>query len=161
MDGLISHFQLLILSPMTSGKPKSSPKSSYVVKFVPTEADQDLLLAIERALEDESYKSFSDLCKQALRQLLLSSSPEPVSMVAVLEQQLMTLQLQIMQLEQRLQESQSNTVAELEQQIQQLSERVTQLEQQPTSSTPQPEAPVNSSEPDPLLSRLAPFLDDF
>lgn len=142
---------------MTSGK----PKSSYVVKFVQNEADQDLLLAVERVLEGETYRSFSDLCKQALQRLLFPSATEPtLPMVAVLEQQLMTLQLQIMQLEQRSKDSQTNTVADLERQIQQLSNRVTQLEQQPRSYTP-PEAAADAAEPDPLLSRLAPFLDDF
>lgn len=142
---------------MTSGK----PKSSYVVKFVQTEADQDLLLAVERALEGETYKSFSDLCKQALRRFLFPSGAEPtLPMVAVLEQQLMTLQLQMMQLEQRSKDSQTSTVTELERQIQQLSDRVTQLEQQPRAHT-QPEATEDPSQLDPLLSRLAPFLDDF
>jgi hypothetical protein len=147
---------------MTSGKPKSSLKSSYVVRFVQTETDQDLLLAIEQALEEETYKSFSDLCKQALRRLLFPSGTEPsLPMVAVLEQQVMTLQLQMMQLEQRSKESQTHTISALEQRIQQLSDRVTQLEQQPRSHAQLPEDAASPSEPDPLLSRLAPFLDDF
>lgn len=142
---------------MTSGK----PRSSYVVKFVQTEADQDLLGAVEQALEDESYKSFSDLCKQALRRLLFSTDAEPMPMMALLEQQVMTLQMQIMQIEQRSKESQTNTVAELEHKIQQLSDRVTQLEQQPASSPQAPDKTAENAELDPLLSRLAPFLDDF
>lgn len=142
---------------MTSGK----PKSSYVVKFVQTEADQTLLAAIDRALEEESYTSFSDLCKQALRRLFSTSTEPSLPMMTVFEQQLMTLQLQIMQLEQRSKESQTSTVAELEHQIQQLGERVAQLEQQPVSHHTSPEASADSSELDPLLSRLAPFLDDF
>jgi Arc/MetJ-type ribon-helix-helix transcriptional regulator len=139
---------------MTSSK----PKSSYVVRFAQIEADQDLLLAIEQALEDETYKSFSDLCKQALRRFLFSAEPT-LPMVTVLEQQLMILQLQMMQLEQRSKDSHTTTVTELERRIQQLSDRVTQLEQQPRAHI-QPEAAAEP-EPDPLLSRLAPFLDDF
>jgi Arc/MetJ-type ribon-helix-helix transcriptional regulator len=139
---------------MTSSK----PKSSYVVRFAQIEADQDLLLAIEQALEDETYKSFSDLCKQALRRFLFSAEPT-LPMVTVLEQQLMTLQLQMMQLEQRSKDSHTTTVTELERRIQQLSDRVTQLEQQPRAHI-QPEAAAEPK-PDPLLSRLAPFLDDF
>jgi hypothetical protein len=142
---------------MTSGK----PKLSYVVKFVQTEADQDLLLAVEQALEDESYRSFSDLCKQALRRLLLPNGVEPLPMMALLEQQVMTLQMQMMQIEQRTKESQTHTVTDLEHKIQQLNDRVTQLEQHSASSPQPPETPEAQTELDPLLSRLAPFLDDF
>lgn len=142
---------------MTSSK----PKSSYVVKFAQTEADQDLQQAVERALEGQTPKSFSDLCKQALRLMLLPTEPTvPLPMLAVLEQQVMTLQLQVMQLEQRSTDAQTQTYNELRQQMQQLSERVSLLEQKSEISEEEPEAP-SDPEADPLLSRLAPLLEDF
>jgi regulator of replication initiation timing len=142
---------------MTSGR----AKSSYVVKFAQTEADQDLLQAVERALEGQTYRGFSDLCKQALRLMLLSTEPTVIlPMLAVLEQQVMTLQLQVMQLEQRSREPHSSVQA-LATQLQQLTDRLSQLEQKVDTAV-QP-APVEEPEPetDPLLSRLAPLLEDF
>jgi TolA-binding protein len=166
---------------MDSGK----PKLSYVVKFAPTEADQALLQTVEQVLAAQSYKNFSDLCKQALRRLLSteaatesvteSGTVAPLPLLAVLEQQLMTLQLQIMQLEQR----NSGVATTVEQQLQQLNYRVTQLEQlaqpanstanstntestvsvEPTESAASPSE--SASEADPLLTRLAPLLEDF
>lgn len=144
---------------MTSGK----AKSNYVVRFAQTEADQVLLQAIDRALEGQSYKSFSDLCKQALRLMLLSGEPTvTLPMLSVLEQQLMTLQLQIMQLEQRSREPHSS-IGGLEAQVQQLTDRLTQLEQKVDTAvlTPVAEEPEPEPETDPLLSRLAPLLEDF
>lgn len=145
---------------MTSGK----AKSSYVVRFAATAADQDLLQAIDRALGSQSDKSFSTLCKQALRLMLLPTEPpvtEPLvtmPLIAALEQQLMTLQLQVMQLEQRSREPNNG---ELERQVQQLTERLIQLEQKLEGANPAsvPEEP--EIETDPLLSRLAPLLEDF
>lgn len=144
---------------MTSAK----PKSSYVVKFAQTEADQELSRAVDSALEGQSYKSFSDLCKQALRLMLLTNTPT-LPMMAVLEQQVMTLQLQIMQLEQRSKETGSQTTDALAQQVQQLTERITQLEQklEAAALAPAPKTEETDPEPsDPLLSRLAPLLEDF
>lgn len=139
---------------MTSGK----TKSSYVVKFAQTEADQDLLQAVEQALSNQPEQTFSNLCKQALRQMLASDSILP--MLAILEQQVMTLQLQMSQFEQRRanQLHQPAENIELQQQMQALSERVAQLEQQIDRATSTSEPTV---EPDPLLSRLAPLLEDF
>jgi hypothetical protein len=142
---------------MTSSK----PKSSYVVKFAQTEADQDLLQAVEHTLEGQTYKSFSDLCKQALRLMVLPTEPAiPLSMLAVLEQQVMTLQLQVMQLEQRSADAQNQNYGELQQQLQQLTERVSLLEQKRETSVEESEA-SSELDADPLLSRLAPLLEDF
>ncbi|MBF2000829.1 MAG: hypothetical protein IGS50_08105 [Synechococcales cyanobacterium C42_A2020_086] len=136
-------------------------KISRVVKFAATEADQTLLQSVEAALAQRRI-SFSDLCKQALRQLLLESetAPTTLALLATLEQQLMTLQLQVMRLEQQSQASQASyapTLQQWEQQLQQLEERVTRLE---SSASPAPEVAAEP-EPDPLLARLAPLLEDF
>lgn len=143
---------------MTSGK----PKSSYHVKFAQTEADQELLQWVDRTLSHSAYKGFSDLCKQALR--LLSSTGDGAStlpLLALLEQQIMTLQLQVMQLEQRSIQPQAN--ADLLLQIQQLTDRLNQLEQRVAESEAPGtlEAEEPEPEPDPLLERLTPFLEDF
>ncbi|WNZ22204.1 hypothetical protein HJG54_04550 [Leptolyngbya sp. NK1-12] len=146
---------------MTSSK----PKSSYVVKFASTEADQDLLQAVEQALADQTYKSFSDLCKQALRLMLIpTETTVALPLLTALEQQVMTLQLQLMQLEQRSKEAQAahapaQNYTELQQQVEQLTERVSWLEQKCTTLE-EPPTPASDA-PDPLLSRLAPLLEDF
>ncbi len=151
---------------MTSGK----PKSSYLVKFSQSEADQELLQWVDRALSHSAYKGFSDLCKQALR--LLSSTGDGAStlpLLALLEQQIMTLQLQVMQLEQRSTLAQSNIPSsnatqsnpDLLLQIQQLTDRLNQLEQKLAADEMPVEAEAPEPEPDPLLERLAPFLEDF
>lgn len=150
---------------MTSGK----PKSSYLVKFAQSEADQELLQWVDRALSHSAYRGFSDLCKQALR--LLSSTGDSAStlpLLMLLEQQIMTLQLQVMQLEQRSVTAQTNMAqsnADLLLHIQQLTDRLNQLEQKAAPEEPdiEPEGPEPEPEPepDPLLERLAPFLEDF
>lgn len=146
---------------MTSSK----SKSSYVVKFAQTEADQQLLQIVERALAEQNFKSFSDLCKQALWLMLTAEHVENASMLpmlAVLEQQLMTLQLQVMQLERPTEpQAEPQPNAALEQQVQQLTERVTQLEQKVEAATLAFASGEPEPEPDPLLSRLAPLLEDF
>lgn len=43
-------------------------KTNKSVTFTQEEADQTLLEAIEQELANEQYKTFSDLCKQALKQ---------------------------------------------------------------------------------------------
>lgn len=139
---------------MTSSKAKPSAKPSYIVKFAATAADQSLLQSVQQALEDRAL-DFSDLCKQALK--LMLGTEVPVSTLAILEQQIMTLQLQIMQLEERSKSMQTNASGvpeDLKQQLQDITERLTRLEQQAVSGGEAPEV-------DPVLSRLAPLLEDF
>ncbi len=140
---------------LTSGKPtgkaKSAPANSHSVKFVTTPEDQSLLQAVQQAMTDRSL-SFSDLCKLALQQML-TANPAHLPLLALLEQQIMALQLQVMQLEQRPTHGLAD--AELRQQLQDLSQRVAQLEQQTgAAAEPQPEV-------DPLLARMAPLLEEF
>ncbi|MFM7529560.1 MAG: hypothetical protein ACKO63_13925 [Nodosilinea sp.] len=148
---------------LTSGKPtsgKAKPneaKPGYSVKFAATPADQALLQSVQQAMTERSLP-FDELCKLALKQLL-ASDPATLPLLALLEQQIMALQLQVMQLEQRSTESAAADVAGLRRQIQDLSERVAQLEQQAVSKTLGSEA--EAPEVDPLLSRLAPLLEDF
>lgn len=135
-----------------SGKTKAAPALKTSVNFAATSADQSLLAAVEQALAERDL-SFSDLCKLALQQLL---TPEPtVPMLALLEQQIMALQLQMMQLEQRSAASSMETAESLRQQLQDLTERVAQLERQAEpAAAPEPEI-------DPLLARMAPLLEEF
>ena len=57
--------------------PTPTKKTNKSITFTPEAADQTLLAAIEAALTQEQYDSFSDLCKQAL-QLLLDTLSAPV-----------------------------------------------------------------------------------
>lgn len=141
-------------------------KFNRTVKFASTEADQVLLAAIEAALSSQTYASFSELCKQALRQLLLD--PPATDALSSLQQQLLAVQLQVAKLEGFAEVWQACPIGRIEQQLGQLSDRLAQLESQKEDSAPEhldsPEdldLPAPIAEPDPLLSRLAPLLEDF
>jgi TolA-binding protein len=143
---------------MTSSK----DKFSRTVKFAQTEADQVLLEAIEKALQSQSYSSFSDLCKQALRQLLLPAESAPGAAVMNLQQQLNALQIQVAKLEGAAHLWQSCPIGRLEQHLTEVTHRVEQLEAGAVSSSSAQPDPVAAPEAiDPLLSRLAPLLEDF
>jgi hypothetical protein len=103
-----------------------------VVRFAQTEADQTLLQAVEAALERQFHGNFSALCKQALRQFLLPNQERVVSP--------MTMQAEIEALQER--------VARLEREMGERGE-------------PAIERTESAPEVDPLLSRLAPLLEDF
>jgi hypothetical protein len=127
------------------GSPSSYVRSiRRVVRFAQTDADQALLQAVEEALESQFHGNFSALCKQALRHLLLPEQEGRVISPLVLQEQIVALQQRV-------------AVLEL------LGDRVAALEQgqgrsgeSAVESTPEPVAEV-----DPLLSRLAPLLEDF
>jgi hypothetical protein len=127
----------------------SSPDSPYVrsirrvVRFAQTDADKALLQAVEEALESQFHGNFSALCKQALRHLLLPEQEGRVISPLMLQEQIVALQQRVAVLE-----ALGDRVAALEQErsIQESDEGV----------EPTPEAEV-----DPLLSRLAPLLEDF
>lgn len=152
---------------------KGSEKLSRVVKFAQTAADQQLVQAIEQALEQQRYDNFSDLCKQALQQLLFSSVPSPsLSSPSLppnpelkeLRQQVQTLQMQVAQLSGAVSMHQTLSLSKLEQQMQeqmqQMQARLTQVEARIDTSPPAPPN-IQLEEPDPLLARLAPLLEDF
>jgi hypothetical protein len=109
-----------------------------VVRFAQTEADQALLQAVETALEQQFHGNFSALCKQALQQFLL---PDQVHDSATLQAQIKALQQQVAQLEQGM----GDRISQLEQRL---------AGQEIGAIEPPPEV-------DPLLSRLAPLLEDF
>jgi hypothetical protein len=109
-----------------------------VVRFAQTEADQALLQAVETALEQQFHGNFSALCKQALRQFLLLQDQASTPMQVQIE----ALQRQVAQLERGM----GDRIQQLEQRMDE--GRVTE------PIEPPPEV-------DPLLSRLAPLLEDF
>jgi hypothetical protein len=119
-----------------------------VVRFAQTEADRALLQAIEEALEQQFYGNFSALCKQAIRHFLLPDQHSQVISPIVMQEQIVELQARVARLET-------------------MGDRLTPLELEPLKqrSAELPEPPVEHPEPppeiDPLLSRLAPFLEDF
>ncbi|GAB4226742.1 MAG: hypothetical protein Kow00121_55100 [Elainellaceae cyanobacterium] len=183
---------------MAPAKDPAKDRLSRVVKFAQTEADQQLWQAIEKAIEQKTYGSFSDLCKHALQQLLFAeaapsspqphpapkpsnpepSNPEPPSPELLqLRQQMQALQLQVARLSGAIGMKQTLSLSKLEQQsarleqqmheqIGQLIDRLNDLETrllaQPVSVTPLEPTPLEpSAEPDPLLARLGPLLEDF
>ncbi|HEY9697092.1 MAG TPA: hypothetical protein V6D10_07505 [Trichocoleus sp.] len=138
-------------------------KPNRMVRFTATEADQRLLSAIDRTLETQVDGSFSDLCKQALQHYLSlrdippGDVPQSYSGWIVLQQQVITMQLQLTHFAQQ-QQAASEPLISVKQQIQALGDRLTQLEQQVESGV---STPPSIAEVDPLLSRLAPLLEDF
>ncbi len=98
--------------------PTPAKKTNKSITFTPEAADQTLLAAIEQALTDEQYDSFSDLCKQALQQTLLNTqSAHLANSNTDLEAVLAPVQQQVAQLEAKLLASQSQRLDELNQQL--------------------------------------------
>jgi hypothetical protein len=139
-----------------------------LVTFTPEAVDQTLLGAVEQALAQPQFSSsFSDLCKQALWQFLLNPAPVPSATgVLQLAHQLIELQRQFIDFKavshppewQRFYQVESH-LAQLQQQIERLE---TQMDQLFVPVVPEPEAVAETPiELDPVLSRLAPLLEDF
>jgi Arc/MetJ-type ribon-helix-helix transcriptional regulator len=165
---------------MSSGKDLNKDKLSQVVKFAPTDSDQALKQAIERAIDAGEYSNFSELCKRALRQLLSTqAAPTPADVtllqnqVSTLQKQLRSMQIQLAHLEGALGMQQRLSLGTLEQQFTQLEERLTQQTAQlsdrlyqiethlPSRTAPTEPEEAPAHEFDPLLTRLVPLLEDF
>jgi hypothetical protein len=150
-----------------------NPKQvSPFVTFTESSSDQALLGAIERSLANQSYGSFSDLCKQALRQFLLSVEVSPtLSLFLELQRQMVDLRVSVATLEHRVTKQrlgddrpyENRRMEDLANQIGQLTRQLQEMEQSPGFDAPDLEPDPVAPQPalDPLLSRLAPILDDF
>ena len=124
-----------------------------VVRFSPTETDQQLLQALEEVLETQFHGNFSALCKQALRSFLLPEEESRLMSPVVMQEQILELQDRVAMLEalgdrlgllspDGLPDSRTLPIA---------------VESSGGVEEPLPE-PI---EEDPLLSRLALLLEDF
>lgn len=148
----------------------------WAVRFTTSPSDQALLQAVAQVLNQDGIDDsrfddrFSDLCKQALRQLLVSLPSQQFSLLVAQQQQLNDVQMRMTRLEQTIGLQTASPLAQFQEQLLQalvqLQERDDRLETSSSparSSMPVPLAPgLNSEpEPDPLLSRLAPLLEDF
>jgi hypothetical protein len=136
------------------------------ITFTQEEIDQDLLAQIEVELDRHPHKTFSDLCKEALWQLLntstsmLDAKPElpvttPVTTPATTQsvapiaparisselEQIAQLRRQFYDLEQRLLSHESSRFEAIEQQIQYLAQKLERLEAQPVSHFDLPPSP--------------------
>jgi TolA-binding protein len=152
-----------------------SNKTNKQVEFTNEAADETLLAAVDNELAKQPHKTFSDLCKEALWQLLyVPESVRPCSdKLSQLESQITQLQGQLASLEQRIAAKEASRLDTLESHLQQLSLQVGQLATAIDSggfSAPrsQPQPPEEETAPlpppqevDPLLSRLGSLLDDF
>ncbi len=152
-----------------------SNKRTRNVEFTDEAADETLLAAVENELVKQPNKTFSDLCKEALWQLLyVPESVRPDSnKLSQLEAQIIQLQGQLASLEQRMAAREASRLDKLEGHLQQLSLQVGQLATAidsggftvsaskviPVEEKPEPLPPPQ--EVDPLLSRLGALLDDF
>ena len=70
-----------------------------VVRFAPTETDQQLLQALEEVLETQFHGNFSALCKQALRIFLLPEEEGRLMSPVVMQEQILELQDRVAMLE--------------------------------------------------------------
>ncbi|MGJ3248050.1 MAG: hypothetical protein ACFE0I_18450 [Elainellaceae cyanobacterium] len=151
---------------------------NYDVVFKESVTDQALLGAIERALATQPYASFSDLCKQALRQSLLGAEmSSTMPLFLELQRQIVDLRVSLANLEYRLrgdrptprQENLDHPFDHLDHQFTRLSSRLGETRStipfnpRESRESPEPErVPATISRAsDPLLDRLAPILDDF
>lgn len=163
-------------------KTSSTTRSSKSVYFYPDQ-DAALLQAIAEAVDSGRVANFSELCKQALLQMLLMDPDPPVwdppepadpadSLDSVAPGSLwQSLQEQITQLEARIphprdpDDNDKKRLHKLEQDLKALSQRVDVLMDKAAQiqpSEPQlPPAPKRMSPQDPLLQRLAPLLEEF
>ncbi|MEM7716823.1 MAG: plasmid segregation centromere-binding protein ParR [Cyanobacteria bacterium P01_A01_bin.68] len=123
----------------------SSKKVVKSVTFNPGVADESLLDVVERHLEKEPDKTFSDLCKEALWQALCvpesvrpdpqpapsapkpKPKPKPSSDVSDVGEYVADLERKIADLEERFFTRESNRLATMEQHLTQLSQQVAQL----------------------------------
>ncbi len=125
-----------------------------VVRFAPTETDQQLLQALEEVLETQFHGNFSALCKQALRNFLLPEEEGHLMSPVVMQEQILELQDRVAMLEalgdrlglpssEGLSDSMALPIA--------------------VKSSVRLEEPMTEpiEEEDPLLSRLALLLEDF
>lgn len=148
-------------------QPSDTPQ--YAVHFSKNIGDRTLLAQIEETLAQHQAIDFSDLCKEALQQLLApdapavvppivssAASPADLSQIAQLQQQVAALEAKIANLPgmKRL-ESLESLVTSLERKVENLGSGVRESER----STPKP--PMETLESDPLLNRLSNLLEDF
>lgn len=146
-------------------------------------SDQALLSAIETELARYPYKTFGDVCKEALKAVLIPEFAQSSPRARELEQKLTELQKQFAQLEQHFltKERESGRLDLLERQVQHLTFQLAQLGANPTAVLPSelsvqsplqsplqspgqspPEAAaVVEEEIDPILSHLSAIADDF
>lgn len=152
--------------------PSDTPQ--YVVNFSKNIGDRTLLAQIEETLAQHQAIDFSDLCKEALQQLLApdattvvppvissaAASETDISQISQLQQQVATLEAKIANLPgmKRL-ESLESLVTALERKVEKLSPGVGESDR----STPKPQSKLHSEtlELDPLLNRLSNLLEDF
>ncbi len=127
-----------------------------IVRFVQTGADQALLQAVEEALESQFHGNFSALCKQALRHFLLPDQDGRLISPIVMQEQIAELQERVARLEKM---GDRLSLLELERLQQRSAEP--QLPAESPEPSPEPPEPEPLEIIDPLLSRLAPFLEDF
>ncbi len=148
-------------------QPSDTPK--YVVNFSKNIGDRTLLAQIEETLAQHQAIDFSDLCKEALQQLLAPDAPAVVppvissaasqtdlSQIAQLQQQVAALEAKMANLPgmKRL-ESLESLVTALERKVENLGSGVRESER----SIPKPSS--EALELDPLLNRLSNLLEDF
>ncbi len=140
------------------------------VVFRQSELDQHLLAAVNAELARQPGLGFSNLCKEALHQLLLGNHPYPGQSSLSTDKRIESLEAQLLSVEQRFFAQEKNRLDRLEAQLAQLSFQMGQLTGAGFAAPMTPQ-PVLDQEPDdeaaeavpedPILARLSGLIDDF
>lgn len=159
--------------PVVASTPSPELSSfQYTVNFSDSVDDQALLTEIEETLSRQKSLEFSDLCKEALQQLLapvlppLPTVPEKSesSLVEQLQARILALETKIASLSEisRLEQLESLVIS-LEQRLESLGtiEPAIAEPTQDSSGTLTTASPENPPVLDPLLSHLSSLLEDF
>lgn len=147
-------------------------QTKRLVLFRQSEFDQHLLAAVKAELVRQPGLSFSNLCKEALHQLLLSNHAYPSQPPSSTDtdKRIESLEAQLLSVEQRFFAQEKNRLERLEAQLAQLSLQVSHLagsgaavlnSPQPASDDVHYAEEVEEVPEDPVLSRLSGLIDDF
>lgn len=139
------------------------------VLFRQNELDTQLLAAVNAELARQPGLGFSNLCKEALHQLLLSNRSYPGQLPSSTDQRIESLEAQLLSIEQRFFAQEKNRLDRLEAQLAQLSLQtqltgagfVTPMSSEPGSDQVPYMEEAEAIPEDPVLSRLSGLIDDF
>ncbi len=143
------------------------------VFFRRNELDTQLLAAINAELARQPGLGFSNLCKEALHQLLLNNHSYPDKSLFSTDPRIESLEAQLLSIEQRFFAQEKNRLDRLEAQLAQFSLQMVQLTNAGFAAPISPQPPLDQGSyaeeteetetvpEDPILSRLSSLIDDF
>ncbi len=171
-----------------SSPSQSTKKNKSITFFLEEHEDQELWDDIHQSMADPeaTFSSFSDFCKQALREYFRGhkslevqqvslpflaeqdpiggvQSPAPEGVSPEISEQMAELHTLLFALRERVEQlhAECQRVQTLEAEVNQLTQRLQELEQHPTPDQSTTAASPSSPPDDPLLARLITLIEDF